>query len=67
MFRCPYCNESYYQHRYSTKTAIYYPVIIKDGININPDRNITTCYCSCLNCGRDFSYQFRGDELILDT
>lgn len=55
--KCPHCGESYYMEKYSTRTAVYYPPIFKDGININPDRNITTTYCTCMNCGKDFSYE----------
>lgn len=57
LIRCPHCNESYYQEKYSTCTAMYFPPIYKDGVNINPDRNTTTTHCTCMNCGKDFSYQ----------
>lgn len=53
---CPHCGESYYIENYSTTTALYYPPIYKDGVNINPDRNTTTTYCTCLNCGKEFSF-----------
>lgn len=56
LIKCPYCDESYYQELYSTKTALYYPPIYKNGVNINPDMNMTTVYCHCLNCNKDFSY-----------
>lgn len=55
--RCPHCGESYYMEKYSLSTAVYYPPIYKNGVNINPDRNTTTTYCTCMNCGKDFSYQ----------
>lgn len=61
--RCPLCGASYYAERYSVRTAMYYPPIYKDGININPDGNITTIICLCLNCGENFSYQTRYGEL----
>lgn len=54
--RCPHCGESYYQENYTTITAVYYPPIYKDGVNINPDRNQSTTYCTCLNCGKNFTY-----------
>jgi len=54
---CPHCGESYYMENYSTCTAAYYPPIYKDGVNINPDRNTTTTYCTCMNCGKEFSYK----------
>jgi hypothetical protein len=54
---CPHCGESYYMENYSTTTAMYYPPIYKNGVNINPDRNTTTTYCTCLNCGKEFSFE----------
>lgn len=54
--KCPHCGKSYYMENYSMCTAVYYPPIYKDGVNINPDRNTTTTYCTCMNCGKDFSY-----------
>lgn len=57
LITCPHCGESYYQENYSTRTAVYYPPIYKNGVNINPDQNTTTTCCHCLNCGKDFSYQ----------
>ena len=53
---CPHCGESYYMEKYSSTTAVYYPPIYKDGVNINPDRNKTTTHCTCMNCGKDFSF-----------
>lgn len=54
--QCPFCGKSYYMENYTTTTAVYYPPIYKDGININPDRNQSTTYCTCLNCGKEFTY-----------
>jgi hypothetical protein len=50
--------------KYTTCTAMYYPPIYKDGVNINPDRNISTTVCLCLECQNVFSYQMRGGKLI---
>lgn len=61
--RCPRCGESYYMERYTTCTAVYYPPIYKEGLNINPDQNLSTTTCKCLNCGKDFVYQLRGLEI----
>lgn len=55
--RCPYCGESYYMENYSTSTCVYYPPIYKDGVNINPDRNTSTTHCTCMNCGKEFSFK----------
>ena len=51
---CPRCGVSYYTEGPSMRTAVYYPPIWKDGININPDRNTTTTQCECMNCGATF-------------
>ena len=51
---CPHCGESYYMEGHSVTTAAYYPPVYKDGVNINPDKNTTTTYCTCLACGKDF-------------
>lgn len=55
-YRCPYCNESYYMEKSNECTAVYCPPIYKDGVNINPDRNKITTHCTCMNCGKDFSF-----------
>ena len=54
---CPHCGESYYRVNNMSSTCVYYPPIYKDGVNINTDRNTTTVYCTCMNCGKDFSYE----------
>ena len=64
--KCPKCGESYYMERYQVSTAMYYPPIYKNGININPDRNITTTVCQCLSCGKEFSFRMRGGEFLDD-
>lgn len=53
---CPHCGESYYMENYSMTTAVYYPPIYKNGVNINPDRNTTTTHCTCMNCGKNFTF-----------
>ena len=60
LIRCPHCGESYYAEDYSETTCMYYQPIYKDGVNINPDRNTTTTHCTCMNCGKKFSYDNRG-------
>lgn len=54
--KCPHCGASYYQELYATVTAVYYPPIYKNGVNINPDQNAAITYCRCLECGKDFTY-----------
>ncbi len=53
---CPHCGESYYMENNSMSTCVYYPPIFKNGINVNPDRNKTTVNCTCMACGKEFSY-----------
>ena len=52
---CPHCGASYYTEIYSTSTAVYYPPIYKNGVNINPNQNQTTTLCECMACGKRFS------------
>lgn len=52
--KCPHCGTSYYTEMFSTSTAVYYPPVYKDGVNINPDMNQSTTHCRCLNCGKEF-------------
>ena len=54
---CPKCGDSYYIENDRMTTAVYYPPIYKDGVNINPDRNTTTVLCTCATCGHRFSYK----------
>lgn len=58
LIRCPHCGESYYMEKYSISTCMYCPPIYKNGVNINPDRNTTTTHCTCMNCGKEFSYKW---------
>lgn len=58
LVRCPHCGESYYMENHSECTAMYFPPIYKDGVNINPDRNVTTTHCTCMNCGKNFNYKW---------
>lgn len=55
--KCPHCGESYYVEKHSICTSMFCPPIYKDGVNINPDRNTTTTYCTCIACGKDFTYK----------
>lgn len=64
LIKCPNCGESYYTERYTTSTAMYFPPVWKNGVNLNPDRNIHTTYCTCMNCHKEFSYSTNGGEKI---
>lgn len=52
--KCPHCGGKYFKIGASMRTCVYYPPIIKDGVNINPDRNTTTTEYHCLECGKDW-------------
>lgn len=50
--KCPYCGESYFGVGPTFTTAVYYPPIYKNGVNINPDQNKSITKYECLKCGR---------------
>lgn len=60
---CPYCEKSYFQQGATMTTAVYYPPVWKDGVNINPDRNVSTTTCYCLECGNRFYVQECAGEI----
>ena len=64
---CPNCHKSYYQLGITKSTAMYFPPVYKDGVNINPDRNYHTTECLCLNCNHYFTVQDRGGEDVTYT
>lgn len=66
MIKCPKCNISKYMKKYTTRTAMYFPPIYENGVNINPDKNISTTVCLCLNCNEIFSYQECNGEINYD-
>ena len=49
--KCPKCGVKYFEVGSSYCTAVNYPVIIKDGININPDHNKSVTTYTCCECG----------------
>lgn len=53
--KCPKCGAKYFTVGPSMCTTVYYPPIIKDGVNINPDRNRCTTQYECLECGHKWS------------
>lgn len=53
--KCPNCGDSYYMELYSCTTALYYPPVYKNGVNINPDRNKSMTHCRCCSCGTEFN------------
>lgn len=49
--KCPKCGAKYFEVGPSCCTLVNYPTIIKDGVNINPDRNSSTTSYTCCECG----------------
>lgn len=49
--KCPKCGAKYFEVGPSTSTLVYYPTIIKDGVNINPDCNKSVTTYTCCECG----------------
>ncbi len=49
--KCPKCGAKYFEVGPSVSTCVYYPTIIKDGVNINPDRNKSVTTYTCCECG----------------
>ena len=62
MIRCPHCGASYYSTGPCMRTAVYYPPIWKDGINTNPDMNVTTTEAHCYECHYDFIIKEQGGK-----
>ncbi len=48
---CPNCGQSHYTDSAIETTAVHYPPIIKDGVNVNPDRNRRRFTRTCIACG----------------
>ena len=49
--KCPKCGAKHFEVGPSVSTCVYYPTIIKDGVNINPDRNKCVTTYTCCECG----------------
>ena len=59
--QCPNCGASHYFENYSTATAMACYPEWKDGLYQFNDPNYYTTYCSCANCGSEFSYtEYKG-------
>ena len=56
MIKCPHCGKSHYSEDYHTSTAMGWTPIVKDGVRYDEDPNIHTTYCTCLECGGEFSF-----------
>ena len=67
MIQCPNCGKSHYSEKYSMRTAMYYPPVWKNGINVNPDGNFTTTYCYCCECHHNFIVKIQYGEVVSIT
>ena len=63
MIKCPNCGASHYTEGPSQRTSLYCPPIWKDGVNQNPDTNITTIEAHCLECDFDFEIKKQNGEI----
>lgn len=54
-WKCPKCKKNHFQDTIHTATATYFPPIFKNGVNMNPDRNIVCFERHCANCGHSFA------------
>lgn len=67
-FKCPKCGGGRLLQGAGMVTAAYYPVILENGVNVNPDRNIRTNEYTCLNgeCGCSFTVksQYGSDDIV---
>lgn len=48
---CPKCGAKHFEIGSGYCTAVYYPTIIKDGVNINSDHNKSVTTYTCCECG----------------
>ena len=51
---CPKCGAKYFEIGSSYCTTVYYPTIIKDGINITTDHNKSVTTYTCCECGHSW-------------
>ena len=65
MLKCPRCGSTDpIIEGYSTTTAVYYPPVWENGVNINPDGNVTTTKYTCGKCECNFSARYQHGKLL---
>lgn len=65
VIKCPKCGSQARIQGISMRTAAYYvPVYDENGVNVNPDRNITTTSWTCAKCGENYTTKTILGELI---
>ncbi len=63
LIKCPKCRKSNYKETATHRTTAYYPPIMENGVNINPDANSTKTTCVCRECGTKFMIVERLGEI----
>lgn len=65
VLKCPKCNSTGpLSQGTSMTTTVYYPPVWENGVNINPDGNITRIEFICEKCGCKFSARFKHGKCI---
>ena len=65
VLKCPKCNSTGpLIQGVSMTTNVYYPPVWENGININPDGNITRTEFICEKCGCKFSARFKHGKCM---
>ena len=65
VLKCPKCNSiGPLNQGASMTTTVYYPPVWENGVNINPDGNITRTEFICEKCGCKFSARFKHGKCI---
>ena len=65
VLKCPKCNSTGpLSQGVSMTTNVYYPPVWENGVNINPDGNITRTEFICEKCGCKFSARFKHGKCI---
>ena len=65
VLKCPKCNSTGpLIQGVSMTTNVYYPPVWENGVNINPDGNITRTEFICEKCGCKFSARFKHGKCI---
>lgn len=62
---CPNCKKSDHSGcDMGVSTLVYYPPRYVDGVNVNPDRNITTSQITCYGCKRVYNHKENGESSV---
>ena len=61
IIKCPHCGKSHYRENYMTSTLIGWSPIVKDGVRNDHNPNTITTHCTCLECGKEFSINSKGE------